>query len=98
MDETFQGIRNINLLGPTEAAKKFRKENKMEADFVSHILSWIILHNEKGEVLHLNPKYIKFFGAFDGQTVIDADGFRFIAVDSVESIIQQLEGGRRSAK
>ena len=70
----------------------------MEADFVSHVSSWIILHNEKGEVLHLNPKYIKFFGTFDGQTIVDANGFRFIAVDSVESIIQQLEDGYRSTK
>ena len=98
MDETFQDIRNIDLLGSTEAAKKFRKDNKMEADFISHVLSWIILHNEKGEVLHLNPKYIKFFGTFDGQTIVDANGFRFIAVDSVESIIQQLEDGYRSTK
>ena len=70
----------------------------MEADFVSHVADWVILHNDKGEVLHLNPKYIKFFGTFDNQTVIDANGFRFIAVDSLESIIKQLEDVRRSAK
>jgi len=68
------------------------------ANWESHVSSFIILHNEKGETLHLNPKYIKFFGTFDGQTIIDANGFRFVAMDSVESIITQLEEVHRSTK
>jgi len=61
------------------------------SDFVKHIDGWVVLSNEKGETLHLNPKYIKFFGSFDNQTIVDAHGFRFVAVDSIESIIKQLE-------
>lgn len=59
-------------------------------DWESHVIGFIVLHNEKGETLHLNPKYIKFFGTFDNATIVDAHGFRFVAVDSVDSIIAQL--------
>ena len=39
-------------------------------DWESHVIGFIVLHNEKGETLHLNPKYIKFFGTFDNRTEI----------------------------
>lgn len=67
----------------------------MMSDWEKHLPEFLILHNEKGETLHLNPKYVKFFGTFDSQTIIDAHGFRVVVVDSVESIITQLDAIRR---